>query len=720
MESTHHPTSAPSPTQTSSEIPLMRDPLPKAQIPLHIRMQSADKKKRLYDPKNMWCKMCFTEGHTYEFCNARNTIPTDEQRHPFVDDLINSPPADLSIYENLSLEATLQLFLREGQRINEHNPLKDSKNAIHSLAKEAGYWKALGAPGNVLSWLCYGLTHRFFKEPLNVQYDNWPSFEEEKEWVSPELQKQVDLGRFNILKQNDRKPKMIHASGVIIKIKEDGTVKYRRVDDMREQNGWSASHAHKFESLRIMAILVEQGDVLWNIDLSDFYYQLMLSPDSRQWYCFSDGERIYQSSVLLFGSKPASFWCTKINRPILKFFRAAKLKTSNYLDDWTGAAKPEQGTQTYAFVLSILTRLGWKINTDKSTKELKTSTIHLGMEVDSALMGYRIPPRKKQTVLSELREVISTAKQNLPTTQKKLARLLGLCQSLKIACPEIMIWIRSLYKLLKNDQPGDTPIHIPGEELSDLLETEQQILHNDHTTFKTLLPLAEIEVDASETGIGAVLTLTANAATPEPMAELLPTELIGTSSTRRELRGTRRALEHYANKITASTDIRPIPVRVKMDSQASVKILLKKGSPVPLLNAEIKTIAKICKESEFAMLPDWIERSRNKRADELSKLWSQVDINQLNPLIVFKLQNQIFPGREIKLLPYGGIARFVRHRKHTSGRHRLILIHPVWTAQYWWPILEENRVDFADIGTYNFVFLTPKAAPQWNFQASLI
>lgn len=190
--------------------------------------------------------------------------------------------------------------------------------------------------------------------------------------------------------------------------------------------------------------------------------------------------------------------------------------------------------------------------------------------------------------MSEFREIITTAIQKLPTTQHKFARLLGLYQSHKIACPEVIIWLRSLYKSLKNDQPGDTPIYIP-EELNDLVEAEQQIMHKDQTSFKTLPPSTEFEVDASKTGVGAALTHTADAACkPKEMAELLPTELIGKSSTRRELRGVRRALEHFNSEITASTDIRPIPIRIKMDSQASVNILLKRGSPIPVLNDEIK------------------------------------------------------------------------------------------------------------------------------------
>ena len=64
----------------------------------------------------------------------------------------------------------------------------------------------------------------------------------------PELEKQIGLGRFKLLKKGDPLPKSINPTGVIVKVKEDGSIKYRRVDDMRELNAWSAKHKHKFET----------------------------------------------------------------------------------------------------------------------------------------------------------------------------------------------------------------------------------------------------------------------------------------------------------------------------------------------------------------------------------------------------------------------------------------------------------------------------------------
>lgn len=87
-------------------------------------------------------------------------------------------------------------------------------------------------------------------------------------------------------------------------------------------------------------------------------------------------------------------------------------------------------------------------------------------------------------------------------------------------------------------------------------------------------------MDASEAAVGAIETLSGKA-----LALALPDELIGTSSTQRELHAALQVVSRWGAGATGRA------VRLCMDSFAATRNLIKGGGPVPALCDTTKQIS---------------------------------------------------------------------------------------------------------------------------------
>ena len=322
----------------------------------------------LYDARpRPQCSFCKQIGHSYFYCLGRESEPDPSQQCVWTNDLLHSDkyifPAP-NTPDPVDLDHFFDLFHATGTQFNKGNPYADSPDPVFRLRSRLGFWKALGANKQVLSWLSYGVKNRFFATPPRMEHSNWPDLEKvlkespNPNWLTEELDRNLKLERLFLVEEHV--PAVVHPIGVQVSTKLDGSVKFRKLDDARLCNAHEASMAHKFETLDDCASFIDAGDDLWGIDLTDFYYQIPLHPSSQPFACFTpDGSTYYCSRVLLMGMKPATFWVTKINRPVVAFFRSLKVKCSNYIDDWLGADHPDRAEAARLFMFKVLEALAW-------------------------------------------------------------------------------------------------------------------------------------------------------------------------------------------------------------------------------------------------------------------------------------------------------------------------------------------------------------------------
>ena len=130
-------------------------------------------------------------------------------------------------------------------------------------------------------------------------------------------------------------------------------------------------------------------------------------------------------------------------------------------------------------------------------------------------------------------------------------------------------------------------------------------------------PLHQVTVfvDASETGYGGYCG-------SHTVAGVLPTDVIGTSSTLRELCGVRLLTEELAERLQNKR------VKYVLDSQPAIANLIKGGGDKSSLNDAIKEWWRICQRLSITPSYEWVPRENNKDADKLSKA-NEYDVTRL-------------------------------------------------------------------------------------------
>jgi hypothetical protein len=154
-----------------------------------------------------------------------------------------------------------------------------------------------------------------------------------------------------------------------------------------------------------------------------------------------------------------------------------------------------------------------------------------------------------------------------------------------------------------------------------------------------------------------------------------------------------------------------------MDSNCAVRCIIKPGSPVPVLNAAILRLLDLCLTLHVRLLPEWTSRNNIEFVDALSKKWAGK--HPLRPFATDMI-SAAFPEARIQNPTFTQVANTMSTAIRSPGA--VVVVHPVWQGQAWWPRMVSSRSAFIPIGRYQDVLhVQPDGhpLPQWQFQASL-
>jgi hypothetical protein len=196
-------------------------------------------------------------------------------------------------------------------------------------------------------------------------------------------------------------------------------------------------------------------------------------------------------------------------------------------------------------------------------------------------------------------------------------------------------------------------------------------------------------VDAGEHAFGAHTERTTLPPTP------LPTHLINTSSTQRELYG----LVHSAQALVS--ELKQRHVLIQMDSFAAIRNLINGGGPVQGLSALVKQWVSWCMTHGITATYKWIPREQNDKADRLSKALDRTyALSQRAMAMIQERWGAVTPfershvhtpttNRLIAIPAFGQIANTI----HIIEQYALdvVIVVPVWRGQAWWLRLREVK-----------------------------
>ncbi len=186
------------------------------------------------------------------------------------------------------------------------------------------------------------------------------------------------------------------------------------------------------------------------IDLKDAYFHVSILPRHRPFLRFAFEGRAYQYKVLPFGLSLSPRVFTKVVEAALVPLREAGIRVLNYLDDWLMLAQSRALLCEHRdTVLSHLSRLGLRVNWEKSKLSPVQRISFLGMELDSVNLTARLSVERAQSMLNCLESF--QRKRAVPL--KHFQRLLGHMASAAAVTPLGLLHMRPLQHWLHDRVP---------------------------------------------------------------------------------------------------------------------------------------------------------------------------------------------------------------------------------------------------------------------------
>jgi hypothetical protein len=442
--------------------------------------------------------------------------------------------------------------------------------------------------------------------------------------------------------------------------------------------------------------LVRPGNVEKTEDLKKAYYNVPVAKSAMPYLATFFCGLFYMSMVMLFGMCQAPFYFTKICRPIVRLFGALRTPALNYIDDWFWSISKDRLVGVRLFIRTLFDLLGWTFN-DKGEEGVGVK--FLGFIVDSVRRTFVVPMERATAVRDALREFRLVADSHQAVNRKDLERAVGSVISMDIAVTGVRVWCRALYAhMYAVGSPTSVILSIDArKELEVLIFL---ITFCNGSPFLDPTHDVSMWVDSGEIGWGA------SVAGVEVRGQF-EANVVGTSSTYRELAGLVAALSHP--RVRAKLAGRA--VELNMDSMCAVRNLIKGGGPVPELVGLIKAIWMCCELDGIHLLPVWRRRSEAmmQRVDALSKhgtQWSLTGAFEASVLGAFG----VLPWTP-DLARCGPVVSAT-----VAERVSAVLVLPRWEAQSWWSVAVENCTSLQEAPATHALFLPNEGGlPQWSF-----
>ncbi len=402
----------------------------------------------------------------------------------------------------------------------------------------------------------------------------------------------------------------------------NSTGKKRLVVNLRHLNRFLCKQRFKYEDLR--------DDYLFAFDLKSGYHHVDIAQVHFKYLGIAWGGKFYVFTVLPFGLASACYLVTKLVRPLVRYWRSKGLRIIVYLDDGISAVAGEQAAMEGSqLVRSTLAKAGFVAHPTKSKWQPTRRLIWLGFVVDTALGQVEVPQDK----LLALHGTLERATQSERIQARSLASIVGKIISMGLAFgPESRFMTHSLYAVLESRHAWCETLLLSGEASEELRFWAASLDdYNAQPIWHSPSAVRVVYSDASDTGYWGYVVEHGNCVSHGRWTA----EAAERSSTWRELSAVWLVLLSVADKLANSR------IRWYTDNQNVVRIL-EVGSKQPTLHAIALKVFALAIKHQIRLMPEWVPRELNERADYLSRI---IDYDDwfLNPAVFAMLDREWGP-----------------------------------------------------------------------------
>ncbi len=163
--------------------------------------------------------------------------------------------------------------------------------------------------------------------------------------------------------------------------------KWRPVVDLSALNKSIKKTKFKMETTRTVLSSIQANQWFTSIDLTDAYFHIPIHTSSRHYLRFVFEERVFQFRALCFGISTAPQIFTEVMKTIGAYAHRRSIRLHQYIDDWLCVADTEiQAREDTQWLLEMATKLGLRVNLNKSELTPSQHIVFLGVLIDTVKM----------------------------------------------------------------------------------------------------------------------------------------------------------------------------------------------------------------------------------------------------------------------------------------------------------------------------------------------
>ena len=390
--------------------------------------------------------------------------------------------------------------------------------------------------------------------------------------------------------------------------------KFRMIIDLSDLNKFVSKNHFKMDHLEVATQMLFPNAWLASIDLKEAYYAIPIAEEDQKYLCFQWGEQCFKFKCLPFGLCSAPWIFTKTLKPIFTKFHEAGFEGFGYIDDsFIIAESKEKCAQAVEFLSNLFSKLGFRINAEKSALDPCQELTFLGYLVNSKTMSVFPTEEKKEKVKKAVLNLLQDRKPKIRSVASTLGLLNDVCKGCEYG-PNYLkrLEILKIKCLAKAGRRGfEARMKISWECKDDLKWWLQNV---DRSSKRILIqnPALTLKTDASSLGWGAVLDQKTGGGRWSIEEATNHINIL-------ELKAIELGLKTLCSRVQHDSGI-----KILCDNTTSVAYLKHKGGTKSLeCNTVARDIWKWCEERYVWLIVSHVPGVLNVRADFESRNFSE-------------------------------------------------------------------------------------------------
>ena len=553
----------------------------------------------------------------------------------------------------------------------------------------------------------------------------------------------------------------------VFTIPKPGKTNRRFIFDLRSLNRFLLTPKFKMERMSDALALINQGDWLTSVDITEAYHHVPVQQAYRKYLRFAfrnpQGQlQVYQFRSLPMGLSTSPSAYTRVMKAPVAKIRTSGIRLALYMDDMLIVSpSQQQATQDTNQVLQILEDAGFAVNQAKSELQPKQSIRFLGLHIDTRDMTVSVPKEKQQSCTAALKQVKSQLS-NSDLTARSLASFIGKIGSLHQAIVDTRLRLVHLQRdktkaIRSGGWTGQVSLCQQSLEELEFWERNLEELSVRGRKFSIIPPDVTINTDASDLGYGAAIT------EGRPLQESLEQDLqvqgtwdpdqVEHHINWKELFSILQAVAHFSERFHWENK----SILVRSDNTVAISYINKTGGRIPYLNELMIDLHRLCQDRGLRLQATYIKGELNTVADHLSRnipqeysKWALATdcmraINQrfgLRTLDLFASKSNAQADQFVSLHPEQGamatdaftlnwgqndqaillnppfvlLPRVLQKVQRDQARG--VLIAPLWITAIWWPVMMNMLMDLPLIFEGRHAIVKPESDTNSNKEES--